>query len=344
VFNPDRIVAATARLDPESRALVELSARRGMSDEEIAGVLDVEPAEVTRRHDEALAQLAAELGEPRVRRYELRDRLLRVDETTWRGEAEPATVELGAVEGGAAAEDRGTAGAPRGREAGPRGKAGPRSKAGSSGEGGPRRGAGAADAASPRGAGAGAAPSRRDVPPRVLTPAAPGRRPLLPIAVGLIAAVVAVVFIVVLVRSGNDEGGSSKQSSDGGKTQQTDTSNPGASAPASAPARTMQRLNGTYGHGTAQLIPRGDTSVLRVRASGFLRPQGGGYAVWLVKATDDARRVYATADTTISASFAVPADFKRYKYVEVARAIPNLDSDYSGLVLLRVPVPDLEGQ
>jgi DNA-directed RNA polymerase specialized sigma24 family protein len=53
--------AALARLDPEGRALLDLSLRRGTPDEEIAGVLRVDPDDVGRRRDELLDRLAEEL-------------------------------------------------------------------------------------------------------------------------------------------------------------------------------------------------------------------------------------------------------------------------------------------
>ena len=52
---------ALARLDAESLALLELSVRRGLDDEEIGEFLRVDPAEVARRRDELLRRLAADL-------------------------------------------------------------------------------------------------------------------------------------------------------------------------------------------------------------------------------------------------------------------------------------------
>jgi DNA-directed RNA polymerase specialized sigma24 family protein len=52
---------ALAALDDESRALLELSMRRGMSDEEIAAVLLTETDEVERRRSELLERLASDL-------------------------------------------------------------------------------------------------------------------------------------------------------------------------------------------------------------------------------------------------------------------------------------------
>ena len=52
---------AIGRLDPESRALLDLSLRRGMRDDEIGDVLRVEADEVGRRRDEIFERLADDL-------------------------------------------------------------------------------------------------------------------------------------------------------------------------------------------------------------------------------------------------------------------------------------------
>ena len=51
--------AALARLEPQSRALLDLSVRRGLPDEEVAGRLG--GSEVTRRRAEVLERLAEDL-------------------------------------------------------------------------------------------------------------------------------------------------------------------------------------------------------------------------------------------------------------------------------------------
>ena len=111
--------------------------------------------------------------------------------------------------------------------------------------------------------------------------------------------------------------------------------------PAEGPVVTMKRLNGTYGRGTVQLLHSGDRAKLRLAVSHFLRPVGGGYAVWLYNSPDDAHRLYATADTTIEREIRLPRDYADYRFVEVARAIPELNSDHSGLSLLRARFSDL---
>ena len=53
---------ALSRLEPESRALLDLSLRRGVDDQDIANVLRVDEDEVKRRRSAAMDRLAQELG------------------------------------------------------------------------------------------------------------------------------------------------------------------------------------------------------------------------------------------------------------------------------------------
>jgi hypothetical protein len=80
--------AALAGLDPESRALLDLSLRRGLDDSEIAGVLRVDAEDVARRREELLEGLADELGlETRAQRDELFASLPDLPDRYWRGQA-----------------------------------------------------------------------------------------------------------------------------------------------------------------------------------------------------------------------------------------------------------------
>jgi DNA-directed RNA polymerase specialized sigma24 family protein len=80
--------AALAKLDPESRALLDLSLRRGMDDSDIAEVLRVRPDEVARRRAELLGRLAEELGlDTREQRDELFAGLPDLPDEYWRGQA-----------------------------------------------------------------------------------------------------------------------------------------------------------------------------------------------------------------------------------------------------------------
>ena len=79
---------ALTRVDPEGRALLDLSLRRGMDDSEIAGVLRVDRAEVARRREKLLDGLAGELGlERREQRDELFASLPDLPDRYWRGQA-----------------------------------------------------------------------------------------------------------------------------------------------------------------------------------------------------------------------------------------------------------------
>jgi hypothetical protein len=89
---PDRIVSALDRLDPEDRAHLELSYRRGFSDSEIADLVGADASEVPGLRDEAVAEMADELGEDETA---VRSALEEMDEDDWAGrpraaEEEPA--------------------------------------------------------------------------------------------------------------------------------------------------------------------------------------------------------------------------------------------------------------
>jgi hypothetical protein len=150
------------------------------------------------------------------------------------------------------------------------------------------------------------------------------------------AAVVAAVLLIVLGGGGEERKSASQRGApapEGNNSQR-----PAASA---GPARAMERLNSTHGRGTAQLLRSGNGTRLRLRLSDFLTPRGGGYAVWLFNSRADARRLYATADTTINTDLPLPRGYRRYEFVDVARAVPRLTSAHSGLSLLRVRVAAL---
>ncbi|HEY1358369.1 MAG TPA: hypothetical protein VGF21_08700 [Thermoleophilaceae bacterium] len=157
------------------------------------------------------------------------------------------------------------------------------------------------------------------------------------IAAGVGGLVVAAIVAIVLA-SGNDSSDKGKPAAaapKSGSSQPAGSSKP--AAPANGPVRTMQVLNQTHGRGTAQLAG----GRLRLRLHDFLTPNAGGYAVWLYNSPSDARLLYATADTTIQTDLALPAGYRRYRYVDVARAVPQLRSPHSGLSLLRVPLAEL---
>jgi hypothetical protein len=74
---------ALERLDPASRALLDLSLRRGMRTEEIAEVLGAEPESVEASRDEALQRIAGDVGIEEL--DEVRARLAELPAEEWLG-------------------------------------------------------------------------------------------------------------------------------------------------------------------------------------------------------------------------------------------------------------------
>ncbi len=264
---PDRIAQAIAGLDPQHRAMLELSARRGLGDDEIADVLQVEPVEVGRRRGEALGDLSTRLDFPQEQRGDLERELENLSEERWRG-----------------------------------------------------------------------APEAR----------VPGRRKRVMAMAALVIAGAVVALVLALSGSGGEDEADRPERAERPAAESASEPAP-AKAPQAQPrpapsvgrVLTMQRLNGTNGSGAAQIVRSGEKSRLRLEVTGFLRPNGGGYAVWLYTPGGDARRLFATTDTAFEREFPLPRQLTRFRFAEVARAVPALDSDHSGLTLLRVPLSSL---
>jgi hypothetical protein len=77
----DSFTYALDRLDPASRALLDLSLRRGMRTEEIADVLGAEPENVEASRDEALQRIASDVGVSEL--DEVRARLAELPQEEW---------------------------------------------------------------------------------------------------------------------------------------------------------------------------------------------------------------------------------------------------------------------
>ncbi|MFN2616606.1 MAG: hypothetical protein ABR581_05710 [Thermoleophilaceae bacterium] len=78
--------SALAGLEPQARALLDLSRRRGLPDEEIARVTGGDSEEVRRRRAAALESLASELGlDGREQRDELFATLSDLPAELWNG-------------------------------------------------------------------------------------------------------------------------------------------------------------------------------------------------------------------------------------------------------------------
>jgi len=79
-----RLGEALAKLDPESRALLDLNMRRGLEEGEIADILSVKADDVAERREKILSGLDVELGlESREDRDELRATLPDLPSRLW---------------------------------------------------------------------------------------------------------------------------------------------------------------------------------------------------------------------------------------------------------------------
>src|SRR3954447_13556979 len=95
----DSFSDALGQLDPASRALLDLSLRRGMRPEEIAEMLGADPETVARTRDDALRRVAADVGMERYDQLdEVRAQLAELPADEWLG----APAARGGEAGGAA--------------------------------------------------------------------------------------------------------------------------------------------------------------------------------------------------------------------------------------------------
>jgi hypothetical protein len=81
---PDRLTAALEELDPGARALLDLSLRRGIRDEDLADLLKTEPSEVARQRADAIERVAAGVGSSAsARAPEVRTALAELPPESW---------------------------------------------------------------------------------------------------------------------------------------------------------------------------------------------------------------------------------------------------------------------
>jgi hypothetical protein len=300
---PDSFVYALQHLDPGSRALLDLSLRRGLDDSEIAELLGADSDYVSHSREAAIAQLAEDLGmhgDPEA----VREALLQMPEDAWRRSPEMTSAPADANGNGAApsvidnpalAEDE------------------PATKV---------------------------EPKPKDTPalPSVLTRASiakPQVSSRLVLMLVLLAAV-----IVALVLSLSSGGGSSSSPSSSSSTKSTpapaakNTPAPKAGS-ASGKSASLTSL-GQAARGTASL----DGHRLTLTVTGLPQPTGL-YEVWLYNDEIDAVPVttFHTASATVKAK--LPAAASRYRYVDVSLEPQDGNPNHSGDSILRVPLSSL---
>jgi hypothetical protein len=239
---------ALERLDPASRALLDLSLRRGMRTEEIAELLGADPDSVAETRDEALRTVASEVGMGDEQQLDdVRARLaeLPADQWLWQQTAN-----------------------------------------------------GSAEAVEP-------------------VPAAPKRGSrLLPILLALLIAAGVIVAIAVV---------------SGGKNEKS------SSTVAQPPAAKLTPVGASGVTGTAGVT--GGRLKLDVR--GPPAPRRGFYEVWLYNSVIDARSLGQSASGQVKLNARLPADWKRYRFVDISREPKDGNFSHSGESVARVPTARL---
>jgi hypothetical protein len=305
-MTPDSFANALRQLDPGSRALLDLSLRRGLDDAEIAELLGSDSDYVSSSRDAAIAQLAEDLG-MHGDADAVREALQEMPEDAWRPAPEAA---------GTHANGSGAA-APLVEEAPAEAEPEPEEEA--KGE------ADAEPASEPRPEPAARHP---ELASTLAPPGRPVRRPSRLVLAGLLLA--GLIVAIVLAVSGG--GGSSKSSS-----------TPAASKPAPAGATNaagrstpLASLGGS-GKGSATL----DGQRLTLTVSGLPAPVGGSYEVWLYNDEIDAQPLTSFRSGSATVRADLPAVAARYRYLDVSFEPADGNPNHSGQSVLRVPLAAL---
>jgi hypothetical protein len=311
-------MATFDKLPAEQRAIIELVLQRGQTYDELSGMLGMPPTRVRELAREALGELAPNTAgrvDPEWR-GQVADYLLGQqsgpESTATRGHlkrSEPARAwALSLVDSLDHLYQNGATPVIPDSDGG----AGPAPAAFT-----PRR---------ERSGGNGAPRKRPSGPLSANARAAVMRRRILGGAVGLAAVVVALILIL----GGGDDG--DKKASAGqqaGQNQQARLLAQGVLRP----------TRGEQGAGIAAVFQRGNQRQLVVQASGLKRSgRREAYEVWLYNSASDAKSVGAQvtdAQGNYQGAGPLPADYEKYRFIDVSREPLNSDTKHSGESVLR---------
>ena len=328
---PDSFTAALSRLDPASRALLDLSLRRGMRTEEIAELLGADPDSVAASRDEALRRVADDVGMNDTEQHldEVRTRLAELPAAEWLGEAaratngtsrsadpeaEPAVVAEPEAEAEPAVVAPAEAEPPEAAPAEP--EAEPMAES-------PEREEPEVKAATP--------PISPVTPP--LAAGARRRRPIVPVLLGLLL-VGGVILVIALASGGDDEQAASPAPTGAAKPPPAQN---GGGEPTGTPLEPVGSF-AADAKGTATV----EDGQLRVTVDGLPQLRDRDYVVWLYSSLIDSRNLANVRGTTIDLETKLPADWERYRFVDVSveprDGKPNV---HSGESVMRVPTSDL---
>lgn len=349
----DRLSQALAEFDPGDRALLDLSLRRSIPDEEIAKLIGTDPDQIASRREQALERLGDELDitDP-AERAMLPELLAEAPPEAWMqappggrgrepagpGDDDAAEVEPPAPEEEPIEDDGlAVAGMSGGRAA--------RLERERAAAGGPSE-------PPPDPAGSADTERRRD------------RGGIALLVLGLAA--LAVVAVIALSSDGGDgEGDRAAQTGErsGGDAEEpggTDgsgaatTGEPGSprerpprsrprrrSRPAGPPrSASLRPLGGFAGSGTVRLRGEGDGSILRIDIEGS-GSRDGAPEVWLYNSVSDAVSLGRLAGGRRRIDVKLGQDLSRYRFVDVSLEPADGNRNHSGRSVLRAPTRSL---
>ena len=306
----DSFTSALARLDPASRALLDLSLRRGMRPEEIGDLLGTDPESVVVAREGALEQLAAELDMGDVSELDdVRTRLAELPAEAWTG-----TAPRGNGHAPATPSPKLSVVSERERAREPEAKAKATAKAEA------------------------AEPERRSRLPLLLA--------LLAVAAIALVVVLASSGGDDSQPKSAGSNGSAAKPSKPAQANAKAKGKPSKSAPkpptAAAQEVALAPLGAAAGAtGSAALADGGKR--LRLDVSGLPDPQGGAYQVWLYDSVIDAVSLVKVSDTKLTLDLKLPANASHYRYVDISREPADGNPNHSGESVLRVPLAKLSG-
>lgn len=300
------LAAASQRLDPASRALLNLWVRRGMGDDEIARLIGSTPAGVATRREALVERLAAELE--------------RTPEDV-RAAVESMASRAGPEENGARAEPAGDEEASATRAPAPDGvdEAVEKHPVGAMPPG-------ENPMLSPTVPPPGVVSASEQPPPPDWARAGPSTRLTTLVIVVLVVASLALLLTALL--AGSD---SPPASSRPAPTQAR--SGPGPPAPRLAAVALRPLSGASRATGTATVRRSGTTDVVELAVSGLPR-RPGRYEAWLFNSILDSRALGPVAAPAGRLTAPLPANRARYRFLDVSLQ-PSGRRVHSGLSVLR---------
>jgi hypothetical protein len=79
-----------------------------------------------------------------------------------------------------------------------------------------------------------------------------------------------------------------------------------------------------------------DNGVLSLKVTGLRKPHRGYYEVWLYNSIVDAQSIGRSRSGTIVVKKKLPANYKRYRYIDISREPADGNPNHSGMSVLRV--------